>query len=219
MRLALGKPLLRYVLDGLSFIPPADTVIVVGYQKDKIPDTFSGYAFAEQTEQLGTGHAVLSAAPRLRDFDGSVLICCGDMPLLTSKTYQALASAHMEADNDCTILTSVSREALPYGRIIRNETGAFLRLVEDKDCTEEEKKIRELNTGVYVFRSRLLFPALSELKNNNVQGEYYLTDVPSILRERGAKIGICSLALGNEIIGVNTQKQLDQVEAILRQRG
>jgi UDP-N-acetylglucosamine diphosphorylase/glucosamine-1-phosphate N-acetyltransferase len=219
MREACKRPLLGYVLDAIAFIDKKDIVIIAGYKREEVMVRFEGYPFAVQAEQLGTGHAVMSAENDLRGFDGSVLVCYGDMPLLTRGTYEALVNAHLEGKNDCTILSGTSEEPLPYGRIVRDSRGNFLKIVEDRDCNQEEKAIGELNTGLYVFEAEKLLPALTKLKNNNTQGEYYLTDVPAILREEGAKIGICALDLGSEIIGVNTVEQLRQVEDILRRRG
>jgi UDP-N-acetylglucosamine diphosphorylase/glucosamine-1-phosphate N-acetyltransferase len=216
MRQALNRPLLQYVLDALAFIPRENMIIVVGYKKEKVMAYFKQYTFAEQNEQLGTGHAVMCAADSLAGFHGSVLICCGDMPLIQKDTYVSLVHKHFEEDNDCTILTSVTKDNKNYGRIVRDEDGKFLRMVEEKDCTEAEKRIQEINSGVYVFKTDSLLPTLSALGNNNAQGEYYLTDVPEILRRQGAKIGICRRELGNEIIGVNTVEQLQAVEKILR---
>ena len=218
MREALGKPLLHYVLEGLGFINKEDITIVVGYKKEKVTDYFSGYGFAIQAEQLGTGHAVMSAKEALDGYDGAVLVCCGDMPLITRETYEALVKTHFEEGNVCTMLTGTSAEKLPYGRVLRDENGAFLRIVEEKDCTPEQKKIDELNSGVYVFDAQKLLPALSRLKNNNSQGEYYLTDVPYVLQAQGDKIGICKRELGYEIIGVNTVEQLNQVENLLKNK-
>ena len=218
MREALGKPLLHYVLEGLGFINKEDITIVVGYKKEKVTDYFSGYGFAIQAEQLGTGHAVMSAKEALDGYDGAVLVCCGDMPLITRETYEALVKTHFEEGNVCTMLTGTSAEKLPYGRVLRDENGAFLRIVEEKDCTPEQKKIAELNSGVYVFDAQKLLPALSRLKNNNSQGEYYLTDVPYVLQAQGDKIGICKRELGYEIIGVNTVEQLNQVENLLKNK-
>lgn len=219
MRLACKRPLLGWVLDAVSFIDKEDIIIVAGYKREVVMAQFPGYTYAVQEEQLGTGHAVMSAESHLKGYSGCVLVCYGDMPLLTRATYEALASSHCEGNNDCTILSGRSGEKLPYGRIVRDQNGGFLRIVEDRDCTAEEKAINELNTGLYIFEAGKLLPALKKLKNNNSQGEYYLTDVPAILKDEGAKIGICTLELGSEIIGVNTMEQLMQVEDILRRRG
>ncbi len=125
MRRANGKPLLEYVLEALSFIGRKDTVLVVGYKKEDVLARFGDYPFSVQTEQLGTGHAVLSSEAALSGFDGGVLVCCGDMPLLTEETYKALAETHFRQRNACTILTGTSDAPLPYGRIIRDAGGDF----------------------------------------------------------------------------------------------
>ena len=216
MRLARGRPLLRYVLDALSFISKEDVIIVVGYKKAEVIKDFSGYAFAEQTEQLGTGHAVMAAGDYLYGFDGSVLICYGDMPAVKRETYEALLEAHFASGDDCTILTGESTIDLPYGRVVRTENGDFEKIVEDRDCTPEQKKITELNSGVYAFKAELLLNALTRLNRDNSQGEYYLTDVPAIIRADGGSVGLFRRDLGSEILGVNTPQQLAQVEEILR---
>ena len=218
MRLALGKPLIGYVLDELGFLDKKDIIVVVGYKRDYVTAAFPDYNFAIQAEQLGTGHAVMCAADHLKDYDGNVLICYGDMPLLSRETYTALAETHVEEGNDCTILTGIVIEDLPYGRIIRDENGGFVEVVEDRDCTPEQKKIRELNIGVYVYKAQELLKSLSELNTDNAQNEYYLTDVPAIIRARGGKIGICKRSLGHEILGVNTVAQLEEAEGYLREK-
>lgn len=218
LRLADGHPLLYYVLRALDFLPVADTVIVAGYMKEKVMDKFSVYPYAIQAEQKGTGHAVQCAEDYLRDYDGPVLVCCGDMPLLQRETYRALIREHLASGNTCTFLTGTSDLDLPYGRILRDETGAFLRVVEDKDCTPEQKAITELNAGVYVFDCKALLAGLRKLEANNAQGELYLTDVPEHIRKAGGTIGLCKQELGAQIIGVNTPEQLALVEDILRSR-
>lgn len=218
MREALGQPLLHYVLEAIDFIPPQDTILVVGYQKESVMAHFPGYVFAEQTQQLGTGHAVMAARDALGAGAFPILICYGDMPLLRRETYEDLVRIHLEEQNACTILTGTTDIPLPFGRIVRDADGRFQEVVEDRDCTPEQKAIRELNVGVYVFDSSALIPALSRLGCANSQGEYYLTDVPAILRDEGLPIGICKRTLGEEIIGVNTVEQLHEVEAFLKER-
>jgi bifunctional N-acetylglucosamine-1-phosphate-uridyltransferase/glucosamine-1-phosphate-acetyltransferase GlmU-like protein len=141
------------------------------------------------------------------------------MPAIKRETYEAFLREHFGQANDCTILTGESSIPLPYGRILRDGSGVFLHVVEDRDCTPEQLKIEELNTGVYLFSAPLLLDALGKLRNENAQGEYYLTDVPAIMRGDGAKVGLCRRNLGDEIIGVNTTEQLAQVEGILIRRG
>lgn len=215
MRVAAGKPLLAHVLSALDFIEPKDCVIVVGYKKECVLNAFPGYIFAEQKQQLGTGHAVMSAFSQLNDFDGQILICCGDMPLIKKETYKALIDAHNGSGNICTVLSGTSAANLPYGRILRDKNGNFCGMVEDKDATPEQKKIQELNSGVFVFDAKALRSVLSELKSDNAQGEYYLTDAPVLLQKKGYKIGTCKRDLGYEIIGVNTPEQLKMTEELL----
>jgi len=212
MRTVCGKPLLRYVLDALPFISEEDIVIVVGYKKEKIIDSFPGYIYMEQAGQLGTGHAVMAAEAAFSGYGGAVLVCYGDMPLIKRETYESLVMAHFSEKNDCTILTGESAVPLPYGRVVRDENDRFSRVIEHKDCTEEQRKITELNSGVYVFDAPLLFRALKSIRPDNRQGEYYLTDVPAILSAGGARVGLLKRDLGDEIIGVNTPLELAQVE-------
>ena len=219
LREANGKPLLHYVLSALDFLPKENTVIVAGYQKEKVMEVFPDYPYAIQDEQKGTGHAVQCAREQLAGFDGYVLVCCGDMPLIKKETYEALIAAHRENPYPCTLLCGTCKENLPYGRILRDADGTFLRVVEDKDCTPEQKQIKELNAGVYVFDCKELLACLDLLKNENAQGEYYLTDVPELMRDRGGRIGVCSVELGEQIIGVNTVEQLREVENFLKNRG
>ncbi|MDR2589728.1 MAG: NTP transferase domain-containing protein [Oscillospiraceae bacterium] len=217
MREACGKPLLWYVLEALSFIEKDDIIIVVGYKKDSIVDRFSGYTYAVQSEQLGTGHAVMAAREELENHNGVMLLCYGDMPAIKRNIYEELLKTHFENKNDCTLLTSTSDLDMSFGRIVRDEDGDFVHVVEEKDCTPDELKITELNTGVYVFDTQKLLKALKKLKNNNSQGEYYITDAPAIMKSLGAKIGICFKNLGNDIIGVNTKEQLKIVEEMLKE--
>ena len=216
MREANGHPLLYYVLQNLSFLEKKDVVLVVGYRREDVLAAFGDYPHAVQEPQLGTGHAVAVAREAVGDYDGPVLICYGDMPLLKQSTYQSLLETHQREGNACTLLTGTCQWDLPYGRILRGPDGAFLGVVEDRDCTSEQKAIRELNVGVYVFDSKKLFAALSQLKNDNAQQEYYLTDVPAILRREGGRVGACCACEGAELIGVNTVEQLRMVEEELK---
>ena len=218
LRQAAGRALLDYVLEALDFLDQKDVVLVAGYQRDKVLAAYPGYPSAVQEPQLGTGHAVQCAKEALAGFDGSVLICYGDMPLMRRETYLSLIETHRREGNDCTLLSAVSDEELPYGRIVRNESGAFARIVEDRDCTPEEKAIRELNVGVYVFEAKALWEALEQLRPNNAQGELYLTDAPAYILARGGKVGACPTCTAEEMLGVNTVEQLRQVEEIVERR-
>ncbi len=218
LRQAEGKPLLGYVLEALGFLPAQDTVLVVGYEGEKVAAAFPQYPHVFQSPQLGTGHAVQCAEGELKGFEGEILICCGDMPLLPRRAYESLIAQHRAEGNVCTLMAAVAEEPIPLGRIVRNAQGGFARIVEDRDCNEEEKKICELNAAVYVFDSKALWRSLTTLRPNNAQGEYYLTDAPVWLVEQGEKVGVCAGCTAEEMLGVNTVEQLQQVEEIIRKR-
>ena len=216
LRRANGKSLLSYVLSKTDFIKPEDTIIVVGYMKEKVIEEMgSSYIFATQEQQLGTGHAVASAKDALTQYDGDVLVLYGDMPILKKETYENMIKEHKEKANICTVLTCVTKNPLPYGRIVKNVEGNITDIVEDKDCNEEQKKINELNVGVYVFDSKTLFSVLSSLKNNNSQGEYYLTDAPKLIAALGKQVRPFAIYDETEIVGVNTLEDLEFVENAL----
>lgn len=214
-----GRPLLEIVLSQVDFIPDEDIYIVVGYQKEKVMQAFgSRYHYVEQTEQLGTGHAVRMCEPWFRDYDGTVLVTFGDMPLFRREILKKICAFHEARQADCTLLTA-ENPALPYwARIVRDETGRFARIVEAKDCTPEEKNIRELFSGVLVFNSRSLFRFLPEIGNSNAQGEYYLTEVPELMARRGLRVETLMDEDGDDLRGVNTQEDLAWVEQVMRQR-
>ncbi len=212
LREAKGRALLSYVLDNISFISQEDTVIVVGYKREMVIEKTKGaYKFATQEEQLGTGHAVASAREFFEGYDGSVLVLYGDMPMIKQETYASMVKQHEANGADCTILTAITESPLAYGRIIR-ENNKIVNIVEQKDCTPEQAAIRELNVGVYVFDSKALFENLSKLKNDNAQGEYYLTDVPKLLIEAGKKVEAYTIGDTCEIYGVNTMEDLEFCE-------
>ena len=215
MRLAAGRPLLSWVLDELEFLPKENIVLVTGYMHEKVEEAFASYPFALQEPQLGTGHAVMCAREYLEGFDGSVLVCYGDMPLIPGYVYRELLEHHEKNNCLCTILAGISNMDLPYGRIVRDEKGGFIKIVEDRDCNEQEKLIRELNLGICVFHGPTLLKELDNLTCSNSQSEYYLTDIPEMIRKNGGKIDVFSAELGQRIIGVNTQEQLDMVERCL----
>jgi bifunctional N-acetylglucosamine-1-phosphate-uridyltransferase/glucosamine-1-phosphate-acetyltransferase GlmU-like protein len=217
---ACGRPMISYVLRALDFIAPADTVLVVGYRQEAVRAALGpAYVYAEQPRRLGTGHAVLCAEPALAGCAGPVLICYGDMPLIRRETFLGLLDTHRREGNACTLLSGVSRQPLPYGRVVRGADGAFAGIVEDADCTPAQREISELNAGVYVMEAALLFPALRRVGGANAQGEYYLTDVPALLQADGARVGVRRSEREGEILGVNTTAQLADVEARLRESG
>ncbi len=218
MREANGKPLIRHVLGNIDFIDKKDTVVVVGYMKEKVIENLgSDYLYSVQDEQKGTGHAVMCAAEHFENYDGDVLVLYGDMPLFKKETYKAVIEKHEKSGADCTLLTAIIDNPPAYGRIVRDEkTGKLSDIVEEKDCTPEQKNIKELNVGIYVFKSKLLFEGLKKLKNNNAQGEYYLTDMPKIFILEGKKVETHAITNEVEIYGVNTVEDLKFCEEQLK---
>jgi len=216
LRQACGRPLLYYVLKTLQFVPQSDTILVVGYRREDVLAAFPGYPYAVQEPQLGTGHAVRCAAPQLQDFHGTVLVCYGDMPLLRESAYRGLLSHHEKTGSVCTLLSGTTEEPLPYGRVLKDESGEFLRVVEDRDCTPQQKAIRELNVGIYAFDCQELLACLALLRSDNAQREYYLTDVPALMKARGGKVAVYTAALNEQILGVNTPQQLALFHSYLK---
>lgn len=217
LRLACGKPLLYYVLKTLQFVPKEDTILVVGYRREDVIAAFPDYPHAVQDPQLGTGHAVRCAKAELEGFDGTVLVCYGDMPLLKEEVYRGLLEDHARTGSVCTLLSGTTEEKLPYGRVLKDENGEFLQVVEDRDCTPEQKAIRELNVGIYAFDCKELLACLDLLRNNNAQQEYYLTDVPALMKQRGGKVSVYTAELNEQILGVNTPEQLAIAERYLKE--
>lgn len=215
LRQAAGKPLLHYVVSALKFLPPEDIILVVGWKREAVIKAFPQYPHAIQAEQNGTGHAVQCAASLLEGFEGHLLVCCGDAPLMKEETFRALIQTHLEQGNICTMLSAHLEEGGSYGRVVRATDGTFSHIAEAKDCTPEELLLDEVNTGTYLFHTPALLATLSSLNNKNAQGEYYLTDVPAILKASGLRVGLCDTCSPQEMLGVNTLEQLHEVERIL----
>lgn len=221
MHLACGRPMVEHVLDVARSAGVERLVVVVGYQAELVRDGLSPHRdveFALQAEQKGTGHAVQMCAEQLANHAGPVLILAGDTPLLRGESLSALLAELRDQRAACVIGTAITENNFGLGRIVRSPSGDFLRIVEQKDTTPEEAAIREINTGCYAFDSRLLFQALTQIRPNNSQGEYYLTDVPAILKAEGQRVIAAPKLTIEEAMGVNTPEQLADVEAILRRR-
>lgn len=219
MVVARGKPLIGWVLDSLSGVGVSRSVAVVGYKKEDVVAYLpKGVEWAEQAEQRGTGHAVMCAKDKFANFDGTLLVTYGDMPLVTRKTYADFLAGHVKNGSACTVLTGIIPPPHRYGRIVRGKKGEVLRIVEAADATPEELAIDEINTGVYAFDCKKLFGALSRVKPNNKQGEYYLTDVLGIMIADGEKVEAVVCQDSSEAMGVNTPEDLAQVEAKLAAR-
>ncbi len=219
LRRVCGRPLLEIVLSQTDFIPDEDIYIVVGYRKEQVMDTFgSRYHYVVQPQQLGTGHAVSMCEPWFRDYDGTVLVTFGDMPLFRREILKKACAFHEEKRADCTLLTAENPALPDWARIVRDGTGRFARIVEARDCTPEEKTIPELFSGVLVFNSRALFGILPEIGNSNAQKEYYLTEVPELMARRGLRVETLMTDDGDDLRGVNTQEDLAIVEQVMRRR-
>lgn len=210
-----GTPLVRRVYNTAVKLDTDLFAVVVGHRRDDVIACLprsEKIHYVEQTEQLGTGHAVLTAAPALKDFTGEVLILCGDVPLITAATLQNLVNIHRREQAACTVLTAYPTDPARYGRIVRDEHGQVARIVEFKDATPTEREIGEINTGIYCFDSARLLQALQLINNNNAQNEYYLTDTLQILRDQGYKVPGVVLPDMYEAAGINSQTELSALE-------
>lgn len=215
------KPLLGHVLDTSKQLNPLKQVIIVGHYKEKVIDyinksDFSNCVFAVQSEQLGTGHAVAQAKDSLLDFEGNALILCGDVPLLTKDTLEKFLSAHEENKSDVSVLSTFAEKPYGYGRIIRDGNKNFTKITEEKDANDTEKQVKEINSGVFLVDKALLFHALDSVTPNNAQGEYYLTDIISILKSENHNVMAFPVAEFEELQGVNTVDDLKKVELVYK---
>ena len=213
-----GKEMVNHVIDTLRKGNVEDINVIIGKGAELVKENTKSrnVSYSLQEEQLGTGHAVKCAIDFLKNKKGTVAVFNGDSPLIQEETIKELFKAHKESGNSATILTSILDDASGYGRIIRNEN-EVLKIVEHKDCNEEELKVKEINSGMYCFEIESLVECLDNLSNNNSQGEYYLTDVIGMMKEKNQKVG--ALVINHEeTLGVNSRVQLAEVEAILRKR-
>jgi bifunctional UDP-N-acetylglucosamine pyrophosphorylase/glucosamine-1-phosphate N-acetyltransferase len=193
-------------------------IVVVGYQADQVKAVLDGVSLAEQKEQLGTGHAVDQCRGLLENFEGPVLVTYGDTPLFRSTTFQSLLEYHNQTGASATIVTALFDDPTGYGRIIRSESGEVLGVVEQKDASEQQRQIKEINTGTYCFDSSLLFHYLTQITPTNAQAEYYLPDVLPLMLKDGHKIDGFILDDASESMGINDRIQLAEAEATLRDR-
>jgi bifunctional UDP-N-acetylglucosamine pyrophosphorylase/glucosamine-1-phosphate N-acetyltransferase len=228
-----GKPLVAHVLRASLEISPQGVFTVVGYQAAEVERAVRDEAarltqaspidppdlqFVTQTEQRGTGHAVMSARDRLTDRPGPLVIVAGDAPLIEGATLKHLVDTHRLQKNDATMLTVVMDDPTGYGRIIRNPDGSLQRCVEQKDGSPEELSVREVGVSIYCFELSSLLGALDSLTTDNAQGEYYLTDVPRIMQQQGKTVGLLCHSSAEEVLGVNTRIELADLERKVRER-
>lgn len=216
---ACGKPIIKWVLDVAQEAQINKKVIVIGHRSEQVKNTLGeNYEYVYQLEQLGTGHAVMQAAEVLKERDGLVFVLYGDVPLVTAETLRDAVSFHNNESNQATVLTAKVEDPTGYGRIIRDQNGRIEKIVEQRDASEEILKIDEINSGMYCFSIKHLLDALSKLKNDNDQKEYYLTDTLEILIKDGYKVGAYVVDDSREILGVNDRVQLNYVSDCLRKR-
>lgn len=224
-----GRPLIAHVCRTASALVKGErpVYVVVGHQAEEVKEAVraelgeGGAVFVTQTEQRGTGDAVFAARDALGDADSTLLVLSGDVPLVRAETLGALVHQHRTHRGRgaaCTLLAVRLEDPTGYGRVVRDEEGRFQKIVEQKDATHDERQIGEVNAGIYCFETRLLFPALERVRPENAQGEFYLTDVPAILRADGEDVSVYTHPDAREVSGINTRVELSEFERILRLR-
>jgi bifunctional UDP-N-acetylglucosamine pyrophosphorylase/glucosamine-1-phosphate N-acetyltransferase len=214
-----GRPMLAHVLEAAKQAGAASCVTVIGFGAAAVEEAIGPASeFVIQAEQLGTGHAVMQAEAALGDYGGTVMVLCGDTPLLTADLLGRLFAAHREAGAAATVLTARMADPGAYGRVIRDGAGRVVRIVEQKDASAAELAVNEINTGIYCFECQPLLAALAGLTRDNKQGEYYLTDVIGMFVAKGAKVWALTAEDDRETLGINSRLQLAEAEKILRRR-
>jgi bifunctional UDP-N-acetylglucosamine pyrophosphorylase/glucosamine-1-phosphate N-acetyltransferase len=217
-----GRSLVAHVCRASATLEPRKIYLVVGHQSEEVAAVVArefksdNVNFIHQAQQRGTGDAVMAARDALAHADSTVMVLSGDVPLVRSETLAAMLEHHRAAGASCTILSVKLDNPTGYGRIVRDDSGRFEKIVEQKDATDEERQIHEINAGLYCFESEALFPALARVEPSNQQGEYYLTDVPAILRASGQHVNIYLHGDAREVSGINTRAELAEFENLLR---
>lgn len=217
------RPILSHVIDNVRSAGIRDVYVVVGYKSDDVVEQTGDISikWVTQEKQLGTGHAVRCAGSLLKNYPGNIVVMNGDCPFISPDTIKGIAARHSETNASATILTCRVENPAGYGRIIRNgyPDERLTRIVEDKDATEDERKINEVNVGLYCFRARDIFSILDELHNDNVKQEYYLTEVVQLINDRGMKTAAYESTDSREVFNVNTLEELHEAETILKEKG
>ena len=211
-----GKALLDFVLDESELLNPKETILVVGFKKEKVISHTQHRAnlkYATQMEQLGTGHAVLQTGDLLKNKGGHILILYGDVPNIKESTLKPIIDDHLIHNRDLTLITAEIDDPTGYGRIVRDKNDNLLKIVEEKDCNDDERKIKEWNPGIYIFKIPEVFKILNDIKTNNASKEYYLTDAIGLAQQSNMEIKAIKIANSNEVIGVNTADQLEELES------
>lgn len=212
-----GKEMVKKIGEICDNIGSSENIYILGHKREEVLNILGEVSYVIQEEQLGTGDAVKQAKEKLKDFDGTVMVMCGDTPLLREETLKEMYRSHMESGATTTILTSIYENPFGYGRIVKNGDNVEA-IVEEKEASDEIKKIKEVNAGVYCFNSKELFKALEKIDNNNEKGEYYLTDVIAINVKEGKKVRTYKLDDNDEILGINSKVELELANRIMRDR-
>lgn len=216
-----GSALITYPVEAAKGAEASRIIVVVGHQADAIRTHLScrdDIAFALQEDQNGTGGAVACAAPLLRGFSGCILILCGDVPLIRPETLREMMETHRNKGATVTVLTAMPENPQGYGRIVKEDSGRVIGIVEEKDTSADQREIREINSGIYCVASDFLFDAVPRLTNNNAQGEYYLTDIVQMAVQQGLSCVAHPICDPREVMGINDRAQLAEAEALIRQR-
>ena len=212
-----GIPMVKKILNELEKLETEENILILGHKKEEVLKKLGDVKYVVQEEQLGTGHAIMQAYELLKDYDGDVMILCGDTPLLRHETLKEMYEAHKKSGVATTILTSIYDNPFGYGRIVK-EGDKVKAIVEEKEADEETKKIKEVNAGVYCCNAKELFEALGKVTNNNEKGEFYLTDIVGIQVGEGKTVASFVLSDNEEILGVNSKVELAQASKVLRER-
>ncbi|WP_261134722.1 bifunctional UDP-N-acetylglucosamine diphosphorylase/glucosamine-1-phosphate N-acetyltransferase GlmU [Bacillus sp. Marseille-Q3570] len=214
-----GKPMVQHVVDQIRNVNVEKIVTVIGHGAEKVKSQLGAdIEYALQEEQLGTGHAVMQSEGQLGELNGTTLVVCGDTPLISSETMEALLTHHEKENAKVTLLTARAEDPAGYGRVIRNEDGTVAKVVEHKDASMEELAVQEINTGTYCFDNQTLFEALKQVNNDNVQGEYYLPDVIEIVKNQSETVAAYQTPSFDETIGVNDRVALSEAERLMKVR-
>lgn len=211
-----GKALLDFVLDESELLNPIEIILVVGFKKEQVishTENRINLKYATQIEQLGTGHAVLQTEELLKNNKGHIIILYGDVPNIKASTLRPIIDEHIINNRDLTLITAEIDDPSGYGRIIRDKNGNLLKIVEEKDCDDDERKIKEWNPGIYIFKIPEIFEVLNNIRTNNASKEYYLTDAIGLAQQSNMQINAIKIANSNEVIGINTADQLEELKS------
>jgi bifunctional UDP-N-acetylglucosamine pyrophosphorylase/glucosamine-1-phosphate N-acetyltransferase len=213
----LSKPMILHVMDTIKGLGLDHTFVIVGHQKEKVAELVSGYhaKCIVQEEQLGTGHAVLCAKKELQNSGSTVLILSGDVPLIRAETLQAMLADHALNKSALTLMTTTMNNPTNYGRIVRDGQGKLQGIAEEKDATDDQKKTKEINAGIYCAEADFLFDALKKVGTDNKQGEMYLTDIVKIAVDAGLQVNTFSGASSEEVLGINSRAELARANSYL----